>query len=117
MKSLLGTVVIPRLAPSAESQSDSDAEFSHDEDTPDFDDLRDLDASGDILRDVPRSRPPVTADENSGDLTVTGVTLPGGARNRQATNRRPARAKSDADPDTAVLRRLDSETLREMDSE
>ncbi|MEV4618834.1 Wzz/FepE/Etk N-terminal domain-containing protein [Asanoa sp. NPDC049573] len=117
---LLGTVVIPRLAPNAENQSDADADsdFSHDEGTPEFDDLRDLDASGDILRDVPRARPPVAADEPSADLTVAGVTLTGGSaglRNRPATNRRPARGKPGADPDTAVLRRLDSETLREMD--
>jgi len=133
---LLGTVVIPKLVPVAESQSglDDDSDFSHDEDTPGFDDLRDLDPSGEVLRDrrgdsarseagradavrdVPRARP-AGSEDDSGDLSAAGVTLPGGqslVRSRPGTPRRPGRAKAD-DPDTAVLRRLDSETLRDMD--
>ncbi|GIF65952.1 chromosome partitioning protein [Asanoa ishikariensis] len=129
---LLGTVVIPRLVPAAESQSglgDDDADFSHDEDTPDFDDLRDLDPSGEVLRgegrgdqradkgrDLPRARPS-GAEDDSGDLSVAGVNLSGSQprlRNRPTAPRRPGRAKPE-DPDTAVLRRLDGETLRDMD--
>jgi MinD-like ATPase involved in chromosome partitioning or flagellar assembly len=133
---LLGTVVIPKLVPVAESQSglDDDSDFSHDEDTPDFDDLRELDPSGEVLRDrrgdgarseagradavrdVPRARP-AGSEDDSGDLSAAGVTLPGGqslVRSRPGAARRPARAKAD-DPDTAVLRRLDSDTLRDMD--
>ncbi|MEV0715080.1 GNVR domain-containing protein [Asanoa sp. NPDC050611] len=110
---LLGTVVIPRLTPGAETQhGDDEADFNLDDDGPDFDDLRDLDESGDVTRarDVPRARPRATVDD-SGDLSAAGINVAGGLRNRTAH----PRAKHEPDPDTAVLRRLDNDTLRDMD--
>ena len=115
---LLGTVVIPRLGPEAQAGlPDDEAEFSHDEETPDFDDLRDLELSGDVLRDA--ARPPAQANAGPEDLSVAGLHRSGGAVPRRARSaaagRRAPRTRPDPDPDTAVLRRLDPDTLREMD--
>ena len=109
---LLGTVVIPKLTQADEEHDlpDDDAEFSYDEETPDFDDLRDLDATGDALRSVPpppRRPAALTVDEPS-DGTAP-------ARNRPSAGRKAPRTRADGDRDTAVLRKLDSDTLRDMD--
>ena len=66
-------------------------------------------------RDVPRPGP--RSADDSGDLSAAGVTLRGGESLRTPTGRGPspgAAAEAD-DPDTAVLRKLDAETLRDMD--